>query len=259
MLSEAFRTQFRAAAAKDGQLIERVISHFYAQAQAVRAGDCYFIDGGAHGGYHTFQMAALENVKRVIAIEANAATFQSLKRRWNDSPNRDKVVLVEAALQNDPDRRMISFLPSTSHPGRSGINPVMRNAAGTEFGEAVPVKATTIDAVSSDARDLPCRFIKLDLEGGEFHAFQGGTGVLERWQPVCVFEKGRHSPTVNRYTIEDYFALFSRRGLQFMTGFGDPATRGNVEDFWYAWAFPIAELGIYSALLKQSFRTQFAE
>jgi hypothetical protein len=49
------------------------------------------------------------------------------------------------------------------------------------------------------------RFVKMDLEGGEFHALQGATSIL-RDRPLVILENGRESAAnLYRYTSEHWF------------------------------------------------------
>lgn len=236
VFDEATKESFRKRARADGNTIEAVIQRTYTRLSEGWAG-ALVIDGGAHAGRHTFPMAALPNVARVIAVEANDTTFARLDSSVAANPSGAKVSLVFAALQDDPDRREIDFVKSSTHSGRSGINPVLRNALKTEFDAPAPVPATTIDklAATSPAR---CAFIKLDLEGGEYFALRGGARCLGEHRPVVFFENGKDAPRQNGYTVQDFAAYFDSLGYDFLTVFCEPMTPAAAADFWYAWATP---------------------
>jgi len=57
--------------------------------------------------------------------------------------------------------------------------------------ETIFVQVVTLDDVVP--KDLPIAFIKLDIEGGEFHALRGATQLIRRSQPIIVFEAGPKS------------------------------------------------------------------
>lgn len=220
----------------NGELIERIISEVYRTLANTWTGES-LIDGGAHLGYHAFKMAALPTVGAVFAVEANPRTFQELSQKAALQQDSTKLRLIEAALQADPAATTISFTASPTHPGRSGINPVLINATGTSFDDAKPVAATTIDKVAATA---PSRigFIKLDLEGGEYGALRGGLGVLQRSRPVVVFENGADAPAMNGYSVADFLEMWADLRYQPYTVFGEPMTADNIRDFWYGWAYP---------------------
>ena len=60
-----------------------------------------------------------------------------------------------------------------------------RYAAESDDGDVV---AITIDSENLQHVGL----VKLDLEGGEFFALQGGERTIRRWRPVVVIESNRH-------------------------------------------------------------------
>ena len=55
----------------------------------------------------------------------------------------------------------------------------------------IVVATTTLDGTIPG--DQPIAFIKMDIEGGEFHALKGAVKTIKRWQPVIVFEAGNKS------------------------------------------------------------------
>ena len=52
----------------------------------------------------------------------------------------------------------------------------------------INVNISTLDA--SIPEDLPVRFIKIDVEGGEFGVFKGALRVLRKNRPFVIFESG---------------------------------------------------------------------
>lgn len=236
MFDESFKAGFRTRGGADGDTIERVIEALYTRLSEAWSG-AILVDGGAHVGRHTFPMAGLPNVAQVIAVEANDATFGRLARKIKDSPSAGKIRAVHAALQNDPDRREVTFVKSPTHPGRSGINPILQHNRKTTFDPPMPVPATTIDRIMAQAPGS-CPFIKLDLEGGEYFALRGASNTLRDHRPVLFFENGKDAPVQNDYTLEDFSAYLGSVGYDFLTIFCEPMTQGVVADYWYAWATP---------------------
>jgi len=252
---EEFRTRGRA----DGGLIERIINRFYTDIAATWTIDRIMIDGGAHQGLHSLRMARLPRVSRVVSVEANQKTFKKFTAIVERERLTDKIEANFAALQNDQKREQVQFTTSDSHPGRSGINPILRDTNnptstnGTTFNEPVLVPATTIDKL---AGGRAVGFIKLDLEGGEYHAFMGGLETLRRSQPPCAFENGIRSPALNGYAAEQFVSTIASVGLSLVTVFGEPMTRENAADFWYAFAIPTARSDAYLKLLQSAVESQ---
>jgi FkbM family methyltransferase len=231
------KAAFRQRGSQSGDWIEVIICDLYTHLSAQWT-NAVVVDGGAHVGRHTFPMAALANVRRVIAVEANAKTLGRLRKRVDESPDASKIVTVLGALQGDPEKTEVHFIHSSSHPGRSGINPVLLKNPNTVFETPVGVPATTIDLLLRDASET-CSFIKLDLEGGEFGALKGAAASLEKHRPVLFFENGQHAPEQNGYTVDEFVGYMQSRGYDARTVFCEPLTPANAADFWYAWATPI--------------------
>ena len=236
VLGEQFIATFREFARTDGRAAEEFITELYTRLSS-RWHNAIVVDGGAHVGYHTFKLAELETVERVLAVEASALIAETLKANISASPVGVKIELCEAALQDDPQLDSIEFLVSLEHPGRSGVNPVMGDDPNTVYEAPISVPATTLD------QELPAEldkvaFIKLDLEGGEFSTLKGAREMISQSRPVIVFEKGVNAPDLYNYKIEDLFGYLNDVGLEVRTFFGDLASADNAADFWYAWAFP---------------------
>ena len=195
----------------------------------------FAIDGGAHRGFHTLPLAMIESVTRVYAFEPSAEPMKHLAAVVRKRAPKDKVELIAAALQDDPNAVSVDFEVSPTHPGRSGINPILRNRDDTQFDAPISVPATTIDKTCVGAPGV-CHFIKLDLEGGEFNALKGAETILLRDAPLIVFENGIHAPKIGGYTREAFLGYLHDVGMVMVTAFGDIGTPENMRDFWYGWA-----------------------
>jgi hypothetical protein len=72
--------------------------------------------------------------------------------------------------------------------------------------DVIDVPVATLDSLLADRRQR-VRFVKMDLEGGEFHALQGATSILCD-RPMVIFENGRErSANLYGYTSNDWFSL----------------------------------------------------
>jgi len=236
---QAFRRRFVRYCRRFGLSYERVIEAVYRRAsEHWQPG--FAIDGGAHKGLHTLPLARLEPIRTVLAFEPSGEVAAFLEGRLRSFPHRDKVEVFRAALQDDPGRKSVTFNISTTHPGRSGINPILKDRTDTEYGAPVEVAAATIDGTCL-SRPGGCRFIKLDLEGGEYNALRGAAALLKRDRPLIVFENGLHAPEIGGYTREAFLDLLDDAGMVVVTAFGDVGTPETMRDFWYAWAGPRSE------------------
>lgn len=240
-VSPEARSAFTKLARGNGQAIEEVIVEVYRALSSGWSEPLVVIDGGAHMGYHTTRMADIDKISKVVAIEANPKTYEHHYRANAHAPHAAKVCLINAALQDRDDAETVSFTTSVSHPGRSGINPIMAlYDKKTTFEQPITVTATTIDKLT--AEHGKCGFIKLDLEGSEYAALRGGRSTLSRDAPVCVLENGPDAPAHGSYAINDFIAYMQSVGMTLVTVFGDELTAQNAPDFWYAWAIPTIRL-----------------
>lgn len=256
MFSDTFKADFRTAGRANGKLFEGTITAFYEEAAASWAPGTVVIDGGAHQGMHSRPMAALAPVERVIAVEASPSTYAQFASKIRNASHLSKIDLHHAALQDDPALESIEFHVSATHSGRSGLNPLLRGRDGIEFEPPMRVPATTIDKLAGSLGER-VRFIKLDLEGGEFAALRGGRQTLAAGGPVCVFETGRDTPKMNDYTPQEVLDYMERAGLKVVNFFGEPVTAETLSSSRYAWAFPIHQWERQSVVLRRLAASEF--
>ncbi len=126
------------------------------------------IDGGAFKGDSTADLAAL-CPEEILAVEADPKTYQKLCA-YAEAQSRCRVRPVNAALWNETG--VLDYTSSGSRgSGESGRN---RRAKITE------VNTVTLDGLCADTKaDL----IKLDIEGAEWEALDGGRQTILRDQP----------------------------------------------------------------------------
>jgi FkbM family methyltransferase len=257
-LDQATRAAFHKIAAADGMAIENVVTDVYAALSASWPSPRPVLDGGCHFGIHTTPMSGLPKISRVVAVEANARTFEGFAQTLATAANGDKVEHVFAALQDQAHVESVSFVRSPTHPGRSGIKPIMAlYDKATQFEAPVTVPATTIDRLFAD-QNRDCGFIKLDLEGSEFAALRGGARTISGSRPVIVFENGPDAPAHGGYHADDLINYLKSLGMIAMTTFGDVMTPQNIRDFWYGWALPAADFAPVRETILAAVRSRTA-
>lgn len=128
------------------------------------------VDGGAHVGTWTCWMA--QRFGRVLAVEPAEDAFECL---FANTRRLDNVVRLRAALGAAPG--VASVLDDARRPGNTGAR---------YLGPGNDVEVLRLDDLELEDVD----FVKLDIEGGEFHALQGMEATLRLCKPVvCVEEK----------------------------------------------------------------------
>jgi FkbM family methyltransferase len=237
---------FKERARADGKLIENVIMDVYSN---LLPEDACAIDGGANVGLHTLGLARRLGTGRVIAVEANPKTFATLEQRTKSFP---QVTRIHAALQDDPERGQISFNCSSTHPGRSGVSRLWDRIAPDQvrYDEPLTVTATTIDRIVQEYGLARLDFIKLDLEGGEYHAVRGARHSLATLRPLVVSEHSIHAPAINGFEIATYLGWLDSLGYVPLAPNGAAATPDEPYPFWYVFLVPKERLPEFRPLLQ---------
>ena len=211
-------------AREDPMTFERLIQLVYSN--LLTTGDTV-VDGGAHTGLHTFPLSRLIGpAGNVIAVEALPDLANDLRRRTISLAN---VTVVAAALTDF--RGRVTFQRVHEDLARSGIQRVPYPGPMTV--QQVVVPALQLDDLVSGS----LRFIKLDLEGGEFNALRGGRQSIKRFNPLIIFERSIQTAAAYGYTATDYFALLADIGYLTFDLFGVPITESGWARFgrpWYA-------------------------
>jgi FkbM family methyltransferase len=208
-----------------GDFFEEIINAIYSA--ILKPGDLA-IDCGANYGFHTFPMSELVGPSgRVVAVEAIPDLATGLAQR--SFPNIDvKATAIGATTGH------ASFSVVRDDLGYSGLQQ-RHNLPGdlARSVDVIDVPVVTLDSLLADRRQR-VRFIKMDLEGGEFHALQGAASIL-RDRPLVIFENGRENAAkLYGYTSEDWFSLFDTADLAVFDLFG----RRFCRDDWHAGGIP---------------------
>jgi len=257
---------FRAYATSNMMGLEALLSEIYT-AHAAGQSNFVMFDGGAHKGYHTTRMADLPGVSQVYAVEADPFMAETLRGNLGERLEADtpKILLTEAALQNNPVITSIPWKSSPSHVGRSSIvsaNPDRSTIWGDnpdmEYRDEMSVKATTIDIIlENELLDMP--FLKLDLEGADLLALQGANQTLRNKRPIVAFENSIHAPKVHGFSLEDIAAYFERLNYVPMNFIGDPIGPDTWFGFFEAWAVPHEHADWLSRTIKDLIKAQMAQ
>lgn len=232
--AESFEEEFASIARQDHMLPERIIESVY---RLFLNPSDVAIDAGAHVGRHTIPLAEACPQGHVVSFEALPSYAEKLNAI---NFEHDNVTVRWCALQNNPNLTETSFQFVEDEPARSGIVSSSINIAEhLQFGATdITVPASTIDTEMAELDIDPrrVRFMKLDLEGGEFHALLGAASVIKAARPIIVFENNYFSPGVVGYTTEQMDDFFREHRYQRITIFGEPS--GDDHAFWYMFAAP---------------------
>lgn len=193
-----------------GNRFESLIQRIY---EGVLHSGMNAIDGGANIGDHTIPMArAAGPAGRVHAFEPIPQLVKHVRERAQREGVSDIALLHEAAISNYEGDA--SYVLATDQQGSMAMSGLLERVfpAGMEMKmQEISVIVTTLDrAVPPDS---VISFIKLDLEGGEFHSLLGAERILTVDRPVIVFENARgQSAEKYGYTSESFFEFFRLKG-----------------------------------------------
>jgi FkbM family methyltransferase len=222
-----------------GDFFEQIIRAIYTA--ILQPGDLT-VDCGAHAGLHTIPMSGLVGPSgRVLAIEAIPEMAENLALHTRGS-GQTNVEVVPKAIGSREGRATFSWVKGL--PGHSGLRQRADLPSCLETSVAtIEVPITTLDGLLANSRHR-VRFVKMDLEGGEYHALQGAASMLKDHRPLVVFENARESTArLYGYTRDDWFALFEGADLVVFDLFGRPF----VPEHWHArdipWYFIAAARG----------------
>lgn len=237
MLSDDTKAALRAMEAAGEIPFERLLEEV--GAHTIRPG-MVTIDGGAHYGHHLFPMATQVGATGlVIGFEPIPAFYEALLLRCEEAMrfHPAPIRLFNKALADRAGT--VTFHWLRDQPALSGI----RKQAGSADVVTLEIETTTIDAALTDDERRRCGFIKLDLEGGEYHALLGATATLTSARPIVAYEGGhRRGAELYDYSCADFFGLWESVGYELFDLFGTPFTPvdwGHPTKFTYNfWAAP---------------------
>lgn len=143
----------------------------------VRPGDIV-LDCGAHIGTFT-QRALDQGASKVIAIDPDAVQIECLRRNFASEIEAGRVILVEKGVWSSS-----GSLTLNVGVENSGMSSLVEETGG----DTVDVPVTTIDELVSELGLERVDYIKMDIEGAEREALEGGLATIRAFQPRILLE-----------------------------------------------------------------------
>lgn len=220
-----------------GDFFEHIIVAIYSE---ICRSDDFVVDYGANWEMHTEPLSRLVGRNgRVWAIEAlpHRASALGAHLIGNGFMN---VTVVSKAIGARSGRARFSWVEGDdAYSGLKERNGIPEHAAGSV--KLIPVDVTTLDQELS-GRAKPIRFVKMDLEGGEYHSLLGARRILNQDRPMIIFENGRESMAKTYgYRRSDWFRMFHQARYRVFDLFGRPFLQSDWETPgipWYSIAVP---------------------
>jgi len=180
------------------------------------------VDIGANIGYFTILAAQLVGEQgKVIGLEANPSVYTYVKDNVQMNWVTPQTELHNLAAYSD--KTSINFFVSSTYQGDSSIN----SNLDVEL-EEIEVNTITIDELLQSVKKVD--LLKIDIEGGEYHAFLGMKqsivdkkirAIAFEWNPKMLGEEytSKFAELLHEYesTYKGQFYLLSHDGIPILT------------------------------------------
>jgi FkbM family methyltransferase len=160
----------------------------------------FLLDCGSNYGFYSFYVASLSSHNQVLAFEASPKTFNTFKE--NLELNNFKNISYRNLAIDEISGKPISFYESLNDWESSATHNNFNN------NKITTVETTTIDKELSN-KNLSnfSVIVKLDIEGNEFNAIQGGVDTILKYEPLITIELSKYNLNNKIYNF-DYFRKF---------------------------------------------------
>ncbi|MFO0819082.1 MAG: FkbM family methyltransferase [Pirellulales bacterium] len=205
----------------DGQTMELF-------ARVLRRNSCC-LDIGAHRGSILKHMLRRSPQGTHHAFEPLPHYAELLRAKY------PRAVIHEVATSNRTGTSSFCFVENA--PAWSGLQQRLYEVREPKI-QPIEVKVARIDDLVPT--DLLVRLVKLDIEGGEYHALLGAAATIRRSQPYIVFEAGETSTGQYGVSPDEVFELITHEfGLVLTTmrrwlDDAPPFTASEYRDNWQA-------------------------
>ena len=169
-----------------------------------RSSNC--LDIGAHTGTILRHIASIAPKGKHRAFEPLPHLAAQLSQRF------PQVIIHQAALSDRSGEA--EFFYVENDPAYSGLQQRVYDRPDPRI-VTIRVPLATLDDIIPENEHID--FIKIDVEGGEFHAIKGGMKTIRREKPVIVFEAGDKSTGQYGVSAQDFYSLLTEGGYRIST------------------------------------------
>lgn len=190
--------------------VRRALSHI------VREKRCKVLyDIGANVGIFSLDFLSYCPQGSVIAFEPNPRVFTCLEMTKNKN-QLNNLEIHKLALSDCNGTATLVFDPMS--PALGGLHPVQYGKFNHELryggiSEKCTVQTLTLDSFVSYATPPP-EVLKIDAEGEELKILEGAKKVLEKHQPILLFECTNYPEKVATFLMDSGYEIFD---IQFKT------------------------------------------
>jgi len=171
------------------------------------------VDIGANEGLYTlFLRSRVGEQGQVIAFEPSVREFNRLAR--NLELNCFNNVMLHQLALGDHLGPANLHVAEPSHAGHNALGPPAAN--WVRVSHIAETYVTTLDSVSSTQAWPPTDLIKIDVEGLEAAVLRGAENLIERDQPIILFEAEPESLALRGENLVDVLEWLRQRGYSVM-------------------------------------------
>lgn len=143
------------------------------------------IDMGANIGSHTISYANMNKNCKIHSFEPQKNLFNILEKNVYLNNIQDNVILYDKAVGHINDYFELDPIP---------VDEEFYNKGGLKLGKGgEKCEMITLDSLNLNS----CDFIKMDIQGSEPLALQGGINTIKKFRPVIFFEYTPGIPDVD--------------------------------------------------------------
>jgi FkbM family methyltransferase len=160
----------------------------------------FFLDCGANYGFYSLYAASLSKNNKILSYEASPNTIEDLEN--NVKLNNFNNICYKNLAISDVAGKEVVFSESFNDWESSIAHYDYKNKKNLK------VKTTTInfELENEDIKDY-ILVIKLDIEGNEFSAIQGGKKIIDKNNPLIIIELSKYNFN-NKYFNFNFFKNF---------------------------------------------------
>jgi FkbM family methyltransferase len=188
--------------------------------------DDIVIDAGANVGIYTLNLLSSVGPNgQVHSFEPVPENFKSLSKNLNLSENPKQVILNNNALWNKEETLEFKLAPEHSNNVGSFTTGNVEGAL-----RSFKCSAITLDSYVKNKNLSKVNAIKMDIEGAEKFALQGGLETIKKFRPIVCMEINRSACTKMGYPAEDLIAPFKDLNYKIFFISGNLKNSGWVQD-----------------------------
>ena len=138
------------------------------------------------------KFAKNNNVKHVYAFELNPDNRERLIKNIDKNPGLiEKITIIDKAISNIKGE-VVFLVYKDIERGVSSASSIQygkeKTARNDKIAREILVETDTLDKLIKESPLPPPDIIKMDIEGAEFLALQGGVGLLKKKKPALLIE-----------------------------------------------------------------------